>query len=166
MIHPKIKIIGETVLKTKTEPVKPGEDLTSLLEEMYKVMEEAHGVGLAANQIGVSKQVFVMKARGTNEAFVNPEITNKESPTTFEEGCLSIPGTSATTNRFNKVKLKYFKPEDLNTPVEETIEGTAAIAVQHEMDHLNGKLYVDQFGPVKRGLVLDKHRKHLRSLNR
>ena len=167
MIHPKIKIVGAAILKAKTVEVQPSDtELPALLEEMYKVMEEAKGIGLAANQIGSSKRVFVMKARGTNEAFINPEVLSQELPTTFEEGCLSIPGASAITKRFNKLKLRYFKPEDLTTPVEETFEGTSAIAVQHEMDHLNGKLYIDQFGPVRKGMILDKHKKYLRAVNR
>jgi peptide deformylase len=163
----KVRLVGDPILRTKTTPISQVDDsVTALVKEMIETMNASEGVGLAANQIGSNKRIFIMNTRGSIETFVNPEVLWQQDDVIFEEACLSIPGVTAKTHRFNRLKVKYYKLEDINTPIEEILEGVPAIAIQHEMDHLDGKLYVDAFGPVKKGIILDKHKKYLKDLNR
>jgi peptide deformylase len=128
---------------------------------MVEAMNEAKGVGLAANQVGISKRFFIMKVDEEVKLFINPEIINMGEMNPFEEGCLSIPGVSAATMRALEVKLKYLD-EFFDEHVEE-FKDLKAAAIQHEVDHLDGKLYVDQLLPVRKKIVLDKHRKFLKT---
>jgi peptide deformylase len=163
----KVRLINDPVLRQKCAPVNALDMvfILGLLDTMHETMVAEQGIGLAANQIGHSVQVFILKRDDTYDEFINPEILSQEELIDFEgEGCLSIPGTSGTTKRYRKLRLKWqdkhghFKEDDF--------ADMRAFAVQHEMDHLNGKLYVDQFGPMKRTLVLDKHKKFLREARR
>jgi len=167
---PAVRLLNDPVLRQKCIPVPPEElsKMPTLVHTMVEVMKREKGIGLAANQIGVNYAVFVLGVDGNNEEFINPEVVSVENPIDFTEACLSIPGTSAKTKRYNTLTLQYTRTMDLanNIRHEETFHGLKAIAIQHEMDHLNGKLYIDQFGPVKRGMVLDKHKKYLRDLSR
>lgn len=139
----------------------------SLIKEMFEVMQEEKGIGLAANQIGSGCAVFVLGIEGVHEHYINPEVLSQSNPVDYEEGCLSIPGTSAMVNRYNTLTLKYSRlVDDSITEHEDTFEGIKAIAIQHEMDHLNGKLYIDTLGPVRKRTVLDKHKKFLKQLLR
>lgn len=136
-----------------------------LLNTMHEVMKAENGMGLAANQIGKLLRVFILKREDTYDEYFNPEIISQEELVQFEgEGCLSIPGVQATTKRYRKLKLRW--KDRLGTIKEGDFEDMGAFAIQHEMDHLNGKLYVDQFGPLKRDMVVSKHRKFLRALGR
>jgi peptide deformylase len=162
--HPKIRKIGDPILRVKCEPVSIiDSELEKLVEEMKVVMAEAKGLGLAANQIGVPKAVFTMNCRGSVEVFLNPEIVSQSDLQVFlQEGCLSIPGIPGqATKRYNKVVIKYNKLSDIGETIEEELVGTPAIVVQHEVDHLNGKLFVDQYGPLKKSMVMDKYKKYL-----
>lgn len=166
MSHPKIKKIGDPILRHKAEPISIiDSELESLVEEMITVMKEANGIGLAANQIGSTKAVFVMNCRGSIETVLNPEIVSQSDLQVFlQEGCLSIPGIPGqATKRYNQVKIRYNKLSNIGEVVEEDLIGTPAIVVQHEVDHLNGKLFIDQYGPVKKSMVMDKYRKVNRS---
>jgi peptide deformylase len=130
---------------------------------MYQTMIAERGIGLAANQIGFKLRIFILKNKTTTgyDEYINPEVLSEEELTTFEnEGCLSIPGTNAKTQRFRKLKLRW--QDRHGTTLEGDFENMDAFAVQHEMDHLNGKLYIDQLSPVKRNMVLKKHKKFLR----
>jgi peptide deformylase len=126
-----------------------------------------HGMGLAANQVGWLLRIFILKdnsAEGFRE-YINPEVLSQEELVDFEgEGCLSIPGATANTKRFRKLSLVW-QDRHGATYTDEFLD-MKAFAVQHEMDHLDGKLYVDQLGPMKRSLVLGKHKKFLRELGR
>jgi len=136
-------------------------DIDKLLEEMHATMKAERGIGLAANQIGRSLRIFILRDGEGYKAYINPEITDKSELVDFEgEGCLSIPGTMATTKRYRKVTMKWIDREGTNK--EEIFEDMGAFAVQHEIDHLDGKLYVDQFGPLKREMVVKKHKKFLK----
>jgi peptide deformylase len=142
-----------------------GATLSNVLNVMNDAMLAENGMGLAANQIGYPIRIFILKKENSYEEYINPEVLSQEDLGTFEgEGCLSIPGVSAITKRYRRLRLRW--QDRQGTTHEDDFENLQAFAVQHEMDHLNGKLYIDQFGPVKRQLMLSKHRKHLRELGR
>lgn len=163
-----VKLIGDAVLRTPCKPLTVDNGLTfidDLLVEMHDSMKAESGIGLAANQIGHSVRVFILKREDSYREFINPEILLQEELVDFEgEGCLSIPGAVATTKRFRKLRLKW--TDRAGTTIEEDFLDMQAFAVQHEMDHLNGKLYVDQFGPLKREMVVKKHKKFLKLRSR
>ncbi len=160
----KVRLITDPVLRKPCLEVSPSEDpmfIIGLLETMNETMKAEAGIGLAANQIGHSLRIFILKREDSYQEFINPAVIMYGDIVAFEgEGCLSIPGASATTQRFATVKLSWLDKNGIKN--EALFEGMEAFAVQHEMDHLNGKLYIDQFGPMKRELVLGKHRKYLR----
>ncbi len=155
-----VRLISDPVLRKKCAPADPSA-VGGLLDRMFEVMKAENGIGLAANQIGHSVRVFITKDDQTYREYINPEIVSQTEPVDFEgEACLSIPGTSATTKRFRCLKLTW--SDRHGTKKEGDFFNLDAFAIQHEMDHLNGKLYVDQFGSMKRDMVLSKHRKFLR----
>lgn len=168
MEKPRVRLLNDPVLRKKTEEVKSLDGLETLIPTMIEVMEGERGVGLAANQIGFTLSLFVLGVDGVIRDFINPEVVEASELVDFEEGCLSIPGTSGKTKRYNKLTLEYSQLSDnnLNTRRIESFQGLTAIAIQHELDHLNGKLYIDQFGPLKRSMVVGKHNKYLKALNR
>jgi len=157
----KIRKAGDMILKQKSIPVLISkEDIKPLIAEMTQVMKAAVGMGLAANQIGDPRAVFILdvEQNGHIEVFVNPEIVQGSCLIDFEEGCLSVPGITAVTQRYNLITLRYYDMI-LSEIVTKEISGTKAVAIQHEVDHLNGKLYIDQFGTAKKNLILSKSRK-------
>lgn len=167
---PRVRLLNDPVLRQAARPVT-AEDMSlmpALVDTMIQVMKAERGIGLAANQIGEPYAMFVLSINGVDQEFINPVILSQNNPISYDEGCLSIPGASAKTTRFNELTLRYSRLSDMasNCRHETAFHGLEAIAIQHEMDHLNGKLYIDQFGPVKRGMVLDKHKKHMKELNR
>lgn len=150
---------GEAVLRRKGEEIdysvfKP--KLPKVLKDMWDTMHAAHGVGLAANQVGLSLRVAVIDVRpgGKPRPFVliNPEIVEKEGSVEEEEGCLSIPGLYARVRRFKRVKARGLNEHGI--PVEIVGEGLLARALQHEIDHLYGKLYIDHLPLLRRLKVL------------
>lgn len=159
----KLLLMNDPALRQVCEPVKPEEldYVKSLVPEMTTILEKEEGAALAANQVGIIKRFFLMKD-GT--LVINPEILSAGPPQRFEEGCLSIPGTWAETQRSLHIKVKY-KDSDFND-VEKEFIGVEAVAIQHEIDHLDGKLYVDQLQPMRKLLVLEKHRKFLKMRGR
>lgn len=176
----KVLLEGSSILRTKC-PAMPIDTIKGLLvtgkgpeytldvflTDMHQTMIAESGMGLAANQIGWLLRIFVLKNKTSTgyDEYINPEVLSEEELVTFEnEGCLSIPGASANTQRFNKLKLQWSDRQ--GTRLEGYFEGMDAFAVQHEMDHLNGKLYIDQLGPVKRSMVLKKHKKYVRAVRK
>lgn len=160
-----IRLLDDPVLRTRCEPVDPVaivlHDLDNLLEAMHTTMKAENGIGLAANQIGRSLRIFILKDNDAYKEFINPEIVSQSDLVDFEnEGCLSIPGVAANTKRYSKLTLKWLDRE--GTTKEQNFENMEAFAVQHEMDHLNGKLYIDQFGPLKRDMTIKKYRKFVK----
>jgi len=141
-----------------------GEVIDDLLWDMKETMLHAQGVGLAANQIGLEVALFILKDDALTAGYmeyISPTIINAEELVDFEnEGCLSVPGVSGTTKRYNKIRLTYQVRNGMFLIEEFT--GQKAFAVQHEMDHLSGKLYIDQFGPVRKSMLLKKHKKFVR----
>lgn len=138
----KIRIYGDPCLRTKSEPladIGPGERL--LIQSMVSAMHEAKGVGLAAPQVGINQRIFVMDIGDGPMAVINPEISNPTGSEELEEGCLSIPEVVVKVTRPQQITVKFL---DMNgQPQEMTCDELAARVVQHETDHLNGKLIID-----------------------
>ena len=156
-----ILVVPNPVLKLVSQPVdKVDDELRALMDDMLETMYDAPGIGLAAIQIGVPKRVIVMDIAGPDEEkaprfFVNPEIVwSSEDTAPYEEGCLSIPDIYDEVERPARVKLKY-----LNYQGEEVVEdadGLLAVCIQHEMDHLEGVLFIDHLSRLKRNMALKK----------
>ncbi len=149
-----IKTFPEKVLKEKTAPVTEFDaDLQKLIDDMIETMYSAPGVGLAANQVGISRQLLVIDASSRDEGsslivLINPEIVCSEGSEDSEEGCLSLPEYTTVIKRANKVKVKGLDRE--GEPVEIESDGFLAKVLQHEIDHLNGMLLIDRIGRIKR----------------
>jgi peptide deformylase len=163
-----ILVVPNPVLKQVSQPVERVDDeLRALMDDMLETMYAAPGIGLAAIQIGVPKQVIVMDLAGPDEEkqpryFVNPQILESSDDTQpYEEGCLSVPEIYDEVERPAKVKLKY-----LNYQGEEVIEeaeGLFAVCIQHEMDHLKGVLFIDYLSRLKRDRAVAKVKKQARA---
>ena len=152
------------VLKQVSKPVAGVDDgLRALMDDMLETMYDAPGIGLAAIQVGVAKRVIVMDiAKGEEPRapryFVNPEILSASEETqSYEEGCLSVPEIFDEVNRPAKVRLRYLNYH--GEPIEEDAEGLFAVCIQHEIDHLNGVLFINHLSSLKRDLIKRKIRK-------
>ena len=152
----KIYVYENSILRTKsTEVDKVDDDLRLILDRMMKVMEKAHGIGLAANQIGIDKRFFVLDVEGRKLKIINPEILEfGDELIEFEEGCLSIPGVYRNVTRPEKIRVKYM--DENNEVHEELLEGLISRAFQHELDHLDGVLFIDKISPLSRNLIRKK----------
>ena len=155
-----IRKYGDDVLRLPTSPVTEFDAaLQKLIDDMIDTMYAAPGVGLAANQVGVSRRLMVIdlsvgKRPGECHVFINPEIIETTGEITEEEGCLSIPDFVEVVTRPERVKLRYL---DRNGQTREMIgEGLMARAMSHEMDHLNGRLFVDHLRGFKKDRILKK----------
>ena len=155
-----IRKYGDDVLRVPTEPVAEIDaSLHELIEDMIETMYAAPGVGLAANQVGVSKRLMVIdlsvgKRPDDCHVFINPEIIASEGEITEEEGCLSIPDFVEVVTRPERVKLRYL---DRNGEEREMWgEGLMARAMCHEIDHLDGTLFVDHLRGFKKDRILKK----------
>lgn len=148
------------VLENPTQPVTDfGPKLQELLDEMAASMKEYEGIGIAANQIGVPLKVAIIgREDGSQFEIVNPEILSKEEPIEFREGCLSVPDQFEMTPRFRKVKVKY--QDKTGAWHELEAEDRLAHVLQHEIDHLNGFVFVTKLSSLKRGLIRDKMKKY------
>lgn len=140
--HPVLKIPND-VLRSKASPVaKVNKRLSNLADNMLRIMRDAHGVGLAAPQIGILERIIVISPKGKPIVLVNPEITKSEGEVSGEEGCLSIPGLYGDVLRAEYVEVKGLDKK--GREVEYEMEGMAARVVQHEIDHLDGVLFIDK----------------------
>jgi peptide deformylase len=159
-----ILILPDKRLRLVSEPVKTiTADIRKLVEDMFETMYEAPGIGLAAIQVGTPKRVVTMDLAKKEEpknpqVFINPEIVAASQETAvYEEGCLSIPEFYEDVERPAKVKVKYL---DLDgQPHEIDAEGLFATCIQHEIDHLNGVLFIDHISKLKRDRVIKKFAK-------
>ena len=158
--------MSDPVLREPTIPVQQDElaYIKSLVPEMIEIMNKENGIGLAANQVGISKRFFIMKDGEVVKLMINPEVVKEEDFQPTEEGCLSIPGTSGPTMRFKNVTLKYL--DENFVEIQQEYKDLLATAVQHEIDHLDGILYIDQILEVRRSIVLNKYYKFLRTRGR
>lgn len=159
----KIALINDPILRQPTDFVAPEEldYVKSLVPEMTTVMNAEEGAGLAANQVGISKRFFILKEGDNVRLIINPEILQSGLDRSIQdEGCLSIPGVQAPVERADSLTLAYHN-DQFEIKVE-SFNGFTARAIQHEVDHLDGKLYVDKLGPTRKMMVLDRHRKFLK----
>lgn len=163
MIFP-IVLYGDPVLKRKAAAIEQEDpSVKEFIENMYETMYAAQGVGLASPQIGESLRLFVIdthpmheeEGKGMKRAFINPTMVQEEGEDwAFEEGCLSIPGIRAEVERKPNITIKYYD-EDWNEH-QETYDGIEARVIQHEYDHIEGKLFTDYLTPFKKRLLKGK----------
>ena len=150
---PRLKLVASRV-----DAVDDG--IRRLMDDMLETMYEAPGVGLAAPQVGVSKRVIVADVARSGEApqpmlMANPELIEaSQERVAFEEGCLSLPEHFAEVKRHERVRIRYLDRE--NEIREQDMEGFLATCVQHEIDHLDGVLFVDHISGLKRGMIMRK----------
>jgi peptide deformylase len=139
-------------------------EFQKLLDDMFETMYDAPGIGLAASQVDVHLRFMVIDVSEGKDApmvFINPEITARDGDQVYQEGCLSVPGIFADVTRSNRITVRYLDRDAREREL--TTDGLLAVCVQHEMDHLEGKLFVDYLSPLKREMVrkkLAKQRKH------
>src|SRR5689334_17732910 len=168
-VRPILTVAEHTaVLKQKSVPVEGvDDDLRALMDDMLETMYAAPGIGLAAIQVGVPKRVIVMdlsREEGVKEPryFVNPEILwASEETAPYEEGCLSIPEIYDEVERPAQVKIRYLNYA--GDQVEEDAEGLFAVCIQHEMDHLDGVLFIDHLSRLKREQAVKKVKKQAKA---
>lgn len=148
---PRLRILAQSV-----EQVDDG--IRSLVDNMFETMYEAPGIGLAATQVNVHKRVVVIDISEEQDqplVFINPEVTVLEGPDhSYDEGCLSVPGFYETVTRPESILVKAIDRE--GNAFEMRPEGLLAVCIQHELDHLNGKLFVDYISPLKRKRIRSK----------
>ena len=166
-----IIIEPDTILRKKSEPLdQVNSNTQKLLDDMLKTMYAAPGIGLAAVQIGILKRIIVIdiskKEEKKNPIFlINPEITYKSKETSiFEEGCLSLPGHFAEIERPAKCKINYIDYHGKKAELE--AEGLLSTCVQHEIDHLNGTLFIDYLSKLKKDMIIKKLKKQKKELNK
>ncbi|WP_258807763.1 peptide deformylase [Pseudidiomarina sp. CB1] len=151
-------------LRTVAEPVTSVDDsLRDTIDAMFETMYDSNGVGLAATQVNVHKRLFLADCSEDQSeplVFINPEITEKDGLFANEEGCLSFPGVYAKVERASKVTVQALDRNGEAFSL--TAEGLLAICIQHELDHLNGKLFVDYLSPLKRDRIRKKLEKEAR----
>ena len=159
-----ILIIPDKRLRLKSEAVQTvDKPLRALIEDMFETMYAAPGIGLAAIQVGVPKRVVTMDLAKKDDpperrVFINPEVISASAETaTYEEGCLSIPEYYEEVSRPAKVKVKYLDLDGKAREIE--ADGLLATCLQHEIDHLNGVLFIDHISKLKRDMVLKKFKK-------
>ena len=165
MVYP-IIVYGDPILRKRAKEVqKDALDLPAFLVDMYDTMYAAHGIGLAAPQIGKGIRIFIVDGTtlddveedmtGFKKAFINPVMVKEDGDEwEFEEGCLSIPNLREKVSRQGKIRIRY---RDENwQQVEEEYDGMKARIIQHEYDHLNGKLFIDYLSPLKKRMLKGK----------
>ena len=151
-------------LRTQAKPVSQVDDsIRTLVADMFETMQAEKGVGLAATQINVHKQVIVMDVsddQDTPLVFINPKIDAQSGTKINEEGCLSVPNNYAKVERAETVTVTALDAQGEQFTI--TAEGLLAVCIQHEMDHLQGKLFVDYLSPLKRQRIMKKLEKEAR----
>jgi peptide deformylase len=163
MIYP-IVMYGDPVLRQRAKDIEPGTDIKQLVEDMFETLDAANGIGLAAPQIGKSVRLFIVDGTALEEepgmenfkkVFVNSELLEEAgNPWEFEEGCLSIPNIREKISRKEQLKIRYYD-ENWNM-FEEEYDGMKARIIQHEYDHIEGKMFVDYLTPLKKRLLKGK----------
>ena len=148
-------------LRTKAVPVDPvrlaDPGFQRLLDDMFETMYAAPGIGLAASQVDVHQRFMVIDVSEEKDrplVFVNPEIVSRAGEQVYQEGCLSVPGIYADVTRAEEIDVRFLDRD--GKPQELRVDGLLAVCIQHEMDHLDGKLFVDYLSPLKREMVRKK----------
>ena len=148
-------------LRYESRPVtRIDDDLRATIRQMFTLMYESNGIGLAANQVGIPLRFFVLNLTADPEqpdqelVFINPEIVKRHSSEENEEGCLSLPGLYAKVRRARKIRVRAF---DINAnPIEIEADDLLGRAIQHETDHLDGRLFIDYTGPLTKPAAVAK----------
>lgn len=168
MVYP-IVMYGDPVLRQRAKEIPAGTDLTVLIQDMFETMHAAQGIGLAAPQIGKAVRLFIVDGtaltdedeeggenmEGFKKAFINPVLVEElGAPWELEEGCLSIPNIREKVSRKAKLKIKYY--DEHWKLQEEEYDGMKARIIQHEYDHIEGKLFIDYLPPLKKRLLKGK----------
>ena len=148
---------GSSILRKKARTIKDFTIIPKMVEKMFAAMKAEHGIGLAANQVGWNLNLLVVDTRNYDEEegkqyiFLNAEIIHSEGEAIMEEGCLSIPGIRAQIKRPETIQLKY---QDIEQKFHQRyFSGFISRVIQHEIDHLNGKLFIDYLSQTKRTLI-------------
>ena len=171
MSQRKIVIEPDPILRKESEPIeKVDNDLRKLLDDMLETMYAAPGIGLAAVQIGILKRLIVIDISKDKEKknplfLINPEIVSKSKNTSmYEEGCLSLPGHFAEIERPSECQINFL---DYNGKKKEiTAKGLLSTCIQHEVDHLNGILFIDYLSKLKKDMIIKKLVKHKKELDK
>ena len=153
-------------LRTIAKSVDVVDDgIRQLIDDMFETMYDAPGIGLAASQVDVHQRFMVIdisEEKNQPHVFINPELSDKAGEQVYQEGCLSVPGIFADVTRADEITVRFVDRQ--GQPQELRADGLLAVCIQHEMDHLDGKLFVDYLSPLKREMVrkkLAKQRKHV-----
>ena len=162
------KILREKSLKVD----QVNQEIQKLIDDMIETMYAAPGIGLAAIQVGVPKRIIVLDVSSKSQdkeknpmCFINPEIiTKSEKNSTYEEGCLSVPGQFAEIDRPENCYIKYL--DYYGKPKEIKAEGMLATCIQHEMDHLEGILFIDYLSKLKKSMIMKKLSKQKKNIER
>ncbi len=163
----KLKILEfpDPRLRTKATPVEAVDDgLRALIGDLFETMYDAPGIGLAATQVDVHKRLLVTDVSPDNtepHVLINPEILEKDGVTVTDEGCLSVPGYYEEVERAEHIRVRFLDRNGDETEME--ADGLLAVCIQHEIDHLDGKLFVDYLSEAKRQRIrkkLEKERRH------
>jgi len=154
-----IRTYGDPALRLQAQPVEAIDDeILMICSQMIEAMIRANGVGLAAPQIGIAKRIVVLDVDGAFHVLVNPEIVEMSGETEpVIEGCLSVPGVDAPVERSTRVVIEGTSLDGELVRIEG--EGLLARAMQHEIDHLNGKLFVDHLGAARRQSLLKEYQR-------
>lgn len=145
-------------LRTKAKPVTQVDDpVRQIIENMFETMYDAPGIGLAATQVNIHQRIIVIDTSEEKDAplaLINPELVETVGVEEMDEGCLSVPGYYESVERAECVKISYLDAEGKNQELE--ADGLLAVCIQHEIDHLDGKLFVDYLSPLKRNRIRKK----------
>jgi len=145
-------------LRTKAQEIsKVDNNLQAFIDDMFETMYDAPGIGLAATQVNFHQRVMVIDVSEEKDqplCFINPVITHKEGVELMQEGCLSVPGFYEDVERAEAITVKALDKQ--GQPFEITTDGLLAVCIQHEIDHLDGKLFVDYLSPLKRNRIRKK----------
>jgi len=157
-----IRTYGDPVLRRRAEPVERiDEGIRKICEKMVETMIRADGVGLAAPQIGISKRIIVLDVEGEFHILINPELVEtSEEMEEFTEGCLSVPGVSATVKRSAEATVIGTRLD--GSQIKITGRGLLARAIQHEIDHLEGRLFIDRLTPARRQSIRKEYERKRR----
>jgi peptide deformylase len=156
---PRLRTVARAVDPTRIDPA-----FQQLVDDMFETMYAAPGIGLAASQVDVHQRFMVIdvsEEKNTPRVFINPEIATRSGEQVCQEGCLSVPGIYADVKRAERIVVRALDRNGV--PFETDADGLLAVCIQHEMDHLDGKLFVDYLSPLKRDMVKRKLAKQRRA---
>lgn len=154
----RLHLLGSPVLRQHSSEVKMvDDDVRQLIQDMLETMDAARGIGLAANQVGVAKRVAVVDVDGDRFALINPRIIQSDGRDVAEEGCLSIPDIYADVTRPDRIVVEALDAS--GSPYQKEATGLKARAIQHEIDHLDGILFLDHLSLIKRQMLMAKWRR-------